>query len=80
MLAKTKPTKLEFTAQLILKIKYFHADLFLLFFTCWVKLVYLSTRQVYQLWSAFRLDSFSSTYLSVLPTEFTSSTCHFKVG
>ena len=31
LLAKTESTKLEFTAQLILKIKYFHANLFFLF-------------------------------------------------
>ena len=31
LLAKTKPTKLQFTGQLILKIKYFHVDLFFTF-------------------------------------------------
>ena len=80
-LAKTKPTKLEFTAQLILifNFHFFMTTSFFLF-TCQVKLVYLLTRHVYQLWSNFLPDWITSNYLSVLPTNFTSTTCHFEVG
>ena len=75
MLSKIETTKLEFTAQL-LKTN-FHADLFFFLLVKWN----LSNSRLDKStkWSDFRLDSFTLkiSYLSVIPTGFTSTNCRF---